>query len=101
MSRHGSDYRKLSFWHDTVPGSLEPALSLDGDTEADIAIAGAGLTGMWTAYYLTRANPGLRVVMCEREIAGFGASGRNGGWCSALFPASFGPCSRPSTRSGR
>jgi len=89
MSQHGDDYRRLSFWHDTVPGSLEPGLSLDGDTEADVAIAGAGLTGMWTAYYLTRANPGLRIVLCEREIAGFGASGRNGGWCSALFPASL------------
>src|SRR5215831_4124903 len=82
-------YRRLSFWHDTVPGSLEPETSLDGDIEADVAIVGAGLTGMWTAYYLTKADAGLRIVMCEREIAGFGASGRNGGWCSALFPASL------------
>lgn len=86
---HGEEYRRLSFWHDTVPGSLEPAPSLDADTEADVAIAGAGLTGMWTAYYLSKADPGLRIVLCEREIAGFGASGRNGGWCSALFPASL------------
>src|SRR5579859_1184864 len=83
------EYRRLSFWHDTVPGSLEPAASLDGDAEADVAIVGAGLTGMWTAYYLSKADPGLRIVICEREIAGFGASGRNGGWCSALFPASL------------
>ena len=83
------DYRKLSFWHDTTPGSLEPAPGLHSDTEADVAIAGAGLTGMWTAYYLNLANPDLRIVLCEREIAGFGASGRNGGWCSALFPASL------------
>src|SRR5579859_6201370 len=83
------EYRRLSFWHDTVPGSLEPAASLDGDAEADVAIVGAGLTGMWTAYYLSKADPGLRIVVCEREIAGFGASGRNGGWCSALFPASL------------
>jgi glycine/D-amino acid oxidase-like deaminating enzyme len=89
MSQHGEEYRRLSFWHDTVPGSLEPAASLDGDAEADVAIAGAGLTGMWTAYYLSMANPELRIVLCEREIAGFGASGRNGGWCSALFPASL------------
>ncbi len=89
MSQHGEEYRRLSFWHDTVPGSLEPAAGLDGDAEADIAIAGAGLTGMWTAYYLSMANPELRIVLCEREIAGFGASGRNGGWCSALFPASL------------
>jgi len=43
MSQQGDEYRRLSFWHDTVPGSLEPAPSLDGDTEADVAIAGAGL----------------------------------------------------------
>ena len=83
------EYRRLSFWHDSAPGQLEPAAGLDGDTEADVAIAGAGLTGMWTAYYLSKADPGLRIVLCEREIAGFGASGRNGGWCSALFPASL------------
>src|SRR5258708_5237647 len=89
MSQHGDEYRRLSFWHDTVPGPLHPGQGLDGDTEADVAIAGAGLTGLWTAYYLTMANPELRIVLCEREIAGFGASGRNGGWCSALFPASL------------
>jgi glycine/D-amino acid oxidase-like deaminating enzyme len=83
------EYRRLSFWHDTVPGPLEPAASLTGDTEADVAIVGAGLTGMWTAYYLSRANPELKIAICEREIAGYGASGRNGGWCSALFPASL------------
>jgi glycine/D-amino acid oxidase-like deaminating enzyme len=51
-------------------------------------VVGAGYTGLWTAYYLKRADPTLRVVVLEREVAGFGASGRNGGWCSALFPAS-------------
>ena len=48
---------------------------------------GAGYTGLWTAYYLLEADPRLRVVVVEAETAGFGASGRNGGWCSALFPA--------------
>src|SRR5215472_12844354 len=91
-------YRRLSFWHDTVPGSLEPETSLDGDIEADVAIVGAGLTGMGTAYYLTKADADLRVVLCEREIAGFGASGRNGGWCSALFPASLPKLERISGR---
>jgi glycine/D-amino acid oxidase-like deaminating enzyme len=82
-------YRPLSFWHDSVPGSLARGEPLDGDEEADVAIVGAGFTGLWTAYYLSQADPSLRVVVCEREIAGFGASGRNGGWCSALFPASL------------
>jgi len=87
-------YRSLSFWHDTVPGTLAAGDPLAGDTEADVAIIGAGFTGLWTAYYLARHDPGLRIVVCEREIAGFGASGRNGGWCSALFPASLGKLAR-------
>ncbi len=91
-------YRQLSFWHDTVPGSLEPAPGLTHDTEADVAIVGAGLTGMWTAYYLNKANPGLSIAICEREIAGYGASGRNGGWCSALFPASLAKLDRMAGR---
>ena len=82
-------YRSLSFWMDSVPGPLAPADPLPGDLDVDVAIAGAGFTGLWTAYYLAGAQPGLRVAVCEAEIAGFGASGRNGGWCSALFAASW------------
>lgn len=93
-------YRQLSFWHDTVPGTLAPSDPLPGDTEADVAIAGAGFTGMWTAYYLHKADPALRIVICEREIAGYGASGRNGGWCSALFPASLARLQRMTDRAG-
>jgi glycine/D-amino acid oxidase-like deaminating enzyme len=93
-------YRSLSFWHDTVPGTLEAGEPLPGDLEADVAIAGAGFSGLWTAYYLARRDPGLRVVVCEREIAGYGASGRNGGWCSALFPASLAKLARMSGRDG-
>ena len=52
-------------------------------------VVGAGLTGLWTAYYLHRADPSLRVAVLEAEVAGFGASGRNGGWCSALFPTDW------------
>jgi glycine/D-amino acid oxidase-like deaminating enzyme len=76
-----------SLWADTAP----PATShprLDGDLDVDVAIVGAGFTGLWTAYYLARADPGLRIAVLEAEVAGFGASGRNGGWCSALFPKS-------------
>ena len=53
-----------------------------------MAIVGAGLTGLWTAYELLGREPSLRVALVEAEIAGFGASGRNGGWCSALFAGS-------------
>lgn len=72
-------YRSLSFWHDTVPGPLDPRPALPGDRDADVAIIGAGYTGLWTAYHLSLLDPSLRIVVLEREIAGFGASGRNGG----------------------
>ena len=55
-----------------------------------MAIVGAGFTGLWTAYYLATSDPSLRIAVLEAEIAGYGASGRNGGWCSALFPKSIG-----------
>ncbi|MBV9592846.1 MAG: FAD-dependent oxidoreductase [Actinobacteria bacterium] len=81
-------YRGLSLWHETVAGSLRPRASLPGSTSVDVAIVGAGLTGVWTAYYLLEAEPSLRIALLDAEIAGFGASGRNGGWLSALFPVS-------------
>ena len=64
------------------------APSLGGDLDVDVAIVGAGFTGLWTALSLGVADPALRVAVLEREVAGFGASGRNGGWCSAIFAAS-------------
>jgi len=65
-----------------------------GPVEADVAILGAGFTGLWTAYYLLAQDPSLRVVVLEAEIAGFGASGRNGAWCSSGFPVSPGELQR-------
>jgi glycine/D-amino acid oxidase-like deaminating enzyme len=53
---------------------------------ADVVIVGAGFTGLWTAHYLLLADPALDVVVLEAEHVGFGASGRNGGWVSALWP---------------
>ncbi|MFL6129681.1 MAG: NAD(P)/FAD-dependent oxidoreductase [Mycobacteriales bacterium] len=81
-------YAGLSLWHETCRDGLVPRPALDGDADVDVAIVGAGYTGLWTAFYLAVAEPSLRVMVVEREIAGFGASGRNGGWCSALFAAS-------------
>ncbi|MCU1423052.1 MAG: FAD-dependent oxidoreductase [Microbacteriaceae bacterium] len=82
----------MSFWFDSLVESgaddLARRPALPGNIHADVAIVGGGLTGLWTAYYLAKADPDLRIVVLEKEIAGFGASGRNGGWCSALFPAS-------------
>jgi glycine/D-amino acid oxidase-like deaminating enzyme len=88
MSNGEGSYRRLSLWHDTVPDDLSPRAPLPGDLEVDIAIIGAGLTGLWTAYYLRALDPTIRIAVLEKHIAGYGASGRNGGWCSALFPAS-------------
>lgn len=77
-------------WHDTMPaGEYVPRPAAEGTIDADVAIVGGGLTGLWTAYYLRRHDPSLRVVVLEAEVAGFGASGRNGGWCSALLPMSI------------
>jgi glycine/D-amino acid oxidase-like deaminating enzyme len=75
-----------SLWSDQL-GPVTPRLPLDGDAETDVCVVGAGFTGLWTAYHLLRIDPGRRVCVVEREVAGFGASGRNGGWVSALFPA--------------
>jgi glycine/D-amino acid oxidase-like deaminating enzyme len=74
-------YRSQSFWHATVSDPFEPRPKLGSDDQVDVAIVGAGYTGLWTAYYLKSLEPGLRVAIVEAEIAGFGASGRNGGWC--------------------
>lgn len=93
----GQDLNALSLWFEQVAADgdpLEPRRGLDGDTEADVCIVGAGYTGLWTAHSLLRHDPSLRVVLVEKEIAGFGASGRNGGWCSALFPAGFSALTR-------
>ena len=81
-------YRQLSLWWDTLPGPLQPRPALDGDLDVDVAIVGAGYTGLWTARYLVRTDPQLRIAVLEAQVAGFGASGRNGGWCSALFATS-------------
>ena len=80
--------RAQSYWLESA-GSLAPRAPLLESTRADVAILGAVLTGLWTAYELLRREPSLRVVILEREIAGFGASGRNGGWCSSELNASM------------
>src|SRR5262245_26941077 len=81
--RPAGGFGERSLWHDTLePGDDGPPRSpLGGGLDADVAIVGGGFTGVWAAYYLTRLDPTLRVVLLERDTVGFGASGRNGGWC--------------------
>lgn len=76
---------QASFWLRQVDSTARRP-RLDGDRRADVAIVGAGLTGLWTAYYLKKAAPELDIVVLEKSYAGFGASGRNGGWISAEPP---------------
>lgn len=71
-------------WTPPVAEAVDAALEVP--TDADVVIVGAGYTGLWTALSLTEAEPTMRVVVLERRHVGFGASGRNGGWCSALLP---------------
>ena len=65
----------------------DPRAALPGPLDVDVAIVGGGFTGLWTAYYLAKADPKLRIAVLEKEVVGFGASGRNGGWISPFFPA--------------
>lgn len=83
------DYGGYSYWLETCGDDLIPRPRLDGSVDVDIAILGAGYSGLWTAHSLLRRDPSLRVAIAEAEIVGFGASGRNGGWCSAGFPVSL------------
>lgn len=77
-----SEDHSVSWWMETCGDDLTTRPPLDGSTTADVAILGAGYTGLWTALYLLERDPGLKVVLVEKEIAGWGASGRNGGWLS-------------------
>jgi glycine/D-amino acid oxidase-like deaminating enzyme len=65
---------------DQLDEPLKARAALEQDLDVDVAIIGAGYTGLWTAYYLKRQAPGLNIAIIEAQTAGFGASGRNGGW---------------------
>ncbi|MFC8566971.1 NAD(P)/FAD-dependent oxidoreductase [Streptomyces sp. NPDC057245] len=84
---------QVSFWfrQTGIPARRAP---LDGPTTADVCVIGAGYTGLWTAYHLKKARPDWDVLVLEREFAGFGASGRNGGWLSGKIPGSPGRFAR-------
>lgn len=87
----GSELDRVLWW-DQLPPELRAPLGspLTQDTSADVAIVGAGYTGLWTAYYLQQTMPGARIAIIEAHCAGYGASGRNGGWASAYFPQDHG-----------
>jgi glycine/D-amino acid oxidase-like deaminating enzyme len=63
-------------WLEACPPA-EPLPALEGERQVDVAVVGAGLTGLGAALAFRR--DGLSVAVVERETAGFGASGRNAG----------------------
>ncbi|WP_028620215.1 NAD(P)/FAD-dependent oxidoreductase [Pseudomonas sp. Ant30-3] len=75
-----SAWRNISLWMDQLDEPLSARPALEQDLDVDVAIIGAGYTGLWTAYYLKRLAPELNIAIVEAQTAGFGASGRNGGW---------------------
>lgn len=74
-------------WWQSLSAPRRPTLA--GSVDVDVAIVGGGFTGLWTAFHLAAADPALRILVIEAAHVGFGASGRNGGWCSAYFPTSL------------
>jgi len=80
-----TDYGAI-YWLDDCGDDLTRRPALAGDATVDVAILGGGYSGLWTAYFLLRANPDLSVAVLEAQFCGYGASGRNGGWCSPRYP---------------
>ncbi|HEV7958903.1 MAG TPA: FAD-dependent oxidoreductase, partial [Acidimicrobiales bacterium] len=75
-----------SLWWSTLPEPVVARRALKDHLDVDVAIVGGGFTGLWTARELLRRDPSLHIAVLERSVCGFGASGRNGGWASALYP---------------
>jgi glycine/D-amino acid oxidase-like deaminating enzyme len=84
----------ISFWLETADDDLTPRPGLAGDLEVDVAIVGAGYSGLWTAREILVRDPDRRVAVLESHVAGFGASGRNGAWLSAGIAVSPGELAR-------
>jgi glycine/D-amino acid oxidase-like deaminating enzyme len=74
----------VPFWLDS-PKAPEPAPTLEGHDQCDLAIVGGGLTGVWTALLAKERDPGREVVLLEADRVGWQASGRNGGFCMATL----------------
>lgn len=78
-------YKNNSLWFDTLEETIHCRPALLESRPVDVAIIGAGYTGLWTAYYLKKQQPDLSIAIVEAETAGYGASGRNGGWLMGSF----------------
>lgn len=75
-------FRQKSFWLDA---DYEPNPAVSSDLEVDVAIIGGGFTGLSAAYFLKKQEPSLEIALLERDVIGYGASGRNGGFSMTLL----------------
>ncbi len=78
-----TDLATRSYWLGLDP--YEPDAPLEGEMRADLVIIGGGFCGLWTAYHLLKADPGMTVIVLEGSAVGYGASGRNGGFAMTLI----------------
>ena len=83
-----SESNQFPVWVEENPEKIARRKSLSGDKSVDVTIVGGGFSGLWTAYYLLKNCPTLRVMIIEKQYCGFGASGRNGGWCKGSVAGS-------------
>ncbi len=94
-----NEFSDLSFWFDSL-GELTDRIPDELPSDTDVAIIGAGFTGLWTAYYLKRLDPTRDITVIEAHTPGYGASGRNGGWCMGEAAGIDAYLSNPRTREG-
>jgi glycine/D-amino acid oxidase-like deaminating enzyme len=80
-----SDYRRRSWWLETLPDDLATNEALHGRQRVDVAVIGGGYTGLSAGYHLKKLQPDIDVHVVESDICGYGASGRNGGFSMTLF----------------
>lgn len=77
---------ELGFWMAGLADNRPAYPRFTDHDSVDLAIIGGGYTGLWAAYFAKKIEPSLSVAVFEAEQIGYGASGRNGGWLSALIP---------------
>ena len=77
-----ADARPVPYWLDQ-PEAPDPAAALAGELSADLAVIGGGFTGLWAALLAAEREPSADIVLLEAKTAGWAATGRNGGFCSA------------------
>ena len=87
--RHLADVQPELWWLDADPLEPAPHSALIGERGADLVVVGAGYTGLWTALLAKERAPEREVVVIEQYETGAGASGRNGGFCSASLTHGF------------